>query len=136
MTATAAAVAVGGSGGGRRWQLKSRVAAIVVDQFDYTVHSVAAPGVYELATFGAKLSNFLESLYLHRSRKEMDNWPSICATKKYTNREWSLCMCICILGQQKHLFYKTNTQMHHFKVQPLQQHSAPSFAFLCICVLG
>jgi hypothetical protein len=27
---------------------------------------------------------------------------------------------ICISGQQKHLFNKMNTQMHHFRVQPLQ----------------
>jgi hypothetical protein len=27
---------------------------------------------------------------------------------------------IRVSGQQKHLFYKTNTQMHHFRVGPLQ----------------
>jgi hypothetical protein len=27
---------------------------------------------------------------------------------------------IRVSGQQKHPFYKTNTQMHHFKVGPLQ----------------
>jgi hypothetical protein len=29
-------------------------------------------------------------------------------------------MCICISGQKNHLFYKTDTQMPHFKVEPLQ----------------
>jgi hypothetical protein len=55
---------------------------------------------------------------------------------KYTNGEWSFCMHISVSGQQNHLFYKTNAQMHHVKAQPLQQPFAPSFTYLRICVLG
>jgi hypothetical protein len=40
-----------------------------------------------------------------------------------------LVVCIRVSGQQKHLFYKANTQMHHFKVRPLQKPFVPSFAY-------
>jgi hypothetical protein len=41
---------------------------------------------------------------------------------------------IRVSGQQKHLFYKMNTQMRHFKVRPLRKTFAPSFAYLRIHV--
>jgi hypothetical protein len=76
-------------------------------------------------------------VYLHRSQKKTENGPSICATKKrITNREWSFCMRIRVSGHKKHLFYKTNTQMLHYKVIPLQQPFAPSFVYLRIHILG
>jgi hypothetical protein len=40
------------------------------------------------------------------------------------------------IGATKTPFYKTNTQMHHFKIRPLQKPSAPSFVYLRIHVLG
>ncbi len=57
---------------------------------------------------------------------------------KYANiqiKKWSFCIRICVLGQKNHLFCKKNTQMHHFKVEPLQCNVWPSFAYLCVCVL-
>jgi hypothetical protein len=57
---------------------------------------------------------------------------------KYTNKKWSFCMRICILGQKQHLIYNTNTQMRHFKVEPLQCNFLPSFAhiFAYLCIVA
>ncbi len=45
-------------------------------------------------------------------------------------------MRIYVSGQQKHLFYKMDMQMHHFKVEPSQCDVWPSFAYLRTCVVG
>jgi hypothetical protein len=70
--------------------------------------------------------------------KKTNIWPSICATNQKTNtqiKNGHFVMCIHVSGQRNHLFCKTNTQMRHFRVRPLQCDVQPSFVYLLIGVL-
>jgi hypothetical protein len=75
-----------------------------------------------LATFGYYLASFLASAYVLVSQKETNIWPFIHATNKKNTqiKNGHFVMHIRVSGQRNHLFCKTNTQMHHFRVKPLQ----------------
>ncbi len=89
--------------------------------------------------FSYYLASFLASAHSEVFWHKTKNGPSICATNKKPNTQIEnghFVVRIRVLGQQKHLFYKMNTQMHHFRVGPLQCNVWPSFAYLRICILG
>jgi hypothetical protein len=78
---------------------------------------------------------FFASVYLLVSQIETNIWPSICASNKKTNtqiKNGHFVVCICVSGQWNHLFCKTNTQICHYRVKPLQCNVWPSFAYLHI----
>jgi hypothetical protein len=84
-----------------------------------------------LARFSNYLASFLASAHLEVFQKERKNGPSICTTNTNTqiHKQKNVILYVYLrIGAKSHLFFKTNTQMHHFKVEPSQCAVSPSFA--------